>query len=689
MLSCVLSLLAPSLLAASFASPLDWSGDGRWLAYAIEKRDADVLAPGWLFRRPSGASSPAGAASSGRSTHQIWVTRADGAESALIEESASPLSAPTWGPDGRSLYYGRFVPDAAEPTRGRYEIVSRTGFNESRAVPLQLDLELDAEQLGSIGLANPAISPDGRYLAVPKPGRAAGIWVVRLDQDRVVQSFDSARWPAWSPDGRRLSFVIEEPGTSGEPSRSVAIWNRDQGAERRLSLDVKLHDVPPVWSLDGQSLVAVAAPTKGEARPSQLDLVRVGLDTGFGVRVMTLETFATKELAPHDLLRRNLNRRSPLLSRTAGLNRIRVELSLDRERDQALCLIDEGMGEQALRWCNTRTQNTFKRFHPLDPTLAISATALAPDGQSVAFRLEGSDGRGLPAVCDLSTEAITLIAPDDETRDQWLGELALRSIGLIEQGPRVHGDEFAKARATVLPAPSELRGDAPRLFRLKRLAKIAGGLLDRSAQTGSPLDREAGALEEYALFFDYLREDYRTVESRLDRLASASESPDERLRWSLLQAQVLMGLGAADRARGIIEYVARATARQGVEETPLGPIVSEMESPEREWSRVLNWLLSATMIERSKGRSGIADDAEALEPSPGGWEPNGFGPSPPDAPPPPFVPGEAAPDPLDPDHTDAPIAPIPRLRRELIPAEIDQEEPPGVLLPRRIIPLND
>lgn len=695
MLSCVLGLLAPSLLAASFASPLDWSGDGRWLAYAIEKRESPALSPGWLFRRQLGADPSAGAASGGRSTHQLWVTRADGSESALIEESSSPMSPPVWGPDGRSLFRGGFVVDEDAPgTRGRYEIVARTGLDESRSIPVQLDLELNAEQLASIGLAAPVISSDGRYLAVPKPGEAAGVWVVRLDQDRVVKSFDSARSPAWSPDGRRLSLVIEEPGTSGEPSRSIAIWNRDRGDERRLDLDVALLDAPPAWSLDGQSLLAVAAPTGGRAGPPQLDLVRVNLDTGFAIRVMTLETFA-----PNDLFRQNANRRSPLLSRTAGLNQIRVELSLDRERDQALCLIDAGIGDRAFKWCNTRVGNTFKRFHPLDPTIALGAATLSPDGQSVAFRVEGGDGRGLPAVCDLSTEAVTLIAPDDDARARWLGELALRSIGLIEQGVRIGGDKGATARATVLPIPGELNAEPPRLFRLKRLATIAGGLIDTTHRAGSPSAREVDPLEEHALFFDYLRGDYEAAAMRINRLEAESKSAEDRLRWSLLRAQVLMGQGEFDRARGIVDYVARATAarRREVEQTPLGPVVSEIANPEHEWSRFLDQKLSESARARSQPGLGMTDDSDHLEPSPEGWEP--IGPVPVDPPRAPIIPDEGNPAALDPDQFNAPIAPMPRARRVPIPDEGNvppEDEAPGFgrIIPLdepvpRVIPLND
>jgi len=682
MLSCVLGLLAPSILAASFASPLDWSADGRWLAHTIDKPDSPASPPDWLFLRNSAADAAPG----GPSTHQVWVTRSDGTESVLIEESRWPLSAPTWGSDGRSLFYGRFVPEAGNAdaeessVRGRYEVVARTGLDpsQSRAIPLQHDLELDAERLASIVAASPAVSSDGRHLAVPKPGRAAGIWVVRLDQDQVVQGFDAARSPAWSPDGRRLSFVRETPGTPGEAGRSIVIWDRDRGTERRIDMDVALLDAPPCWSLDGQSLLAVAAPVVGQARPPQVDLVRVNPETGLVVRVMTLETFA-----PNDQFRANANRRSPLLSRIVGANRIKLELSFDRERDQALCLIDAGMGEQAFKWCNTRTQNTFKRFHPFDPTIRAGAPNLAPDGQSVAFRVEGRGGLGLPAVCDLTTEEVTLIAPDEDARVRWLSELAFRSIELIEQGIRIRGGDGSPSRATVLPIPGELAGDHPRLFRLKRLAKIAGGLLDQSPSPHSPSTLQSGALEEYAFFFDYLRGDYRAAESRLDRLQDEAESPEDRLRRLLLRAQVLMGQGEMDRARGIVDYVVGATAaeRRSVEETPIGPVVSEVSNPDREWSRRLAQRLTEVARTLSKEGSGIDGEVDLLEPRLDGWEPDGHGEAPP-----PFDPDEEDLDVLVPDQFGAPIAPIPRARyAPFPPQEIEPGDEPGL----RIIPLND
>ena len=196
--------------------------------------------------------------------HRIWVTHHGEQESALIEESQWPLSSPTWGADGRTLIFGRFSPDqdvtATSSVRGRYEIVVQSGLDQKRVILMQADLELDAEQLASISMLKPAVSSDSRYVAVPRPGKTPGLWVIRLDQDRVIKSIDSARYPAWAPDGLRLLFLKEAAGPLGGPIRSIALLNHDMGPERPVNTDVTLLDAPPLWSLDGQSILAIAHP---------------------------------------------------------------------------------------------------------------------------------------------------------------------------------------------------------------------------------------------------------------------------------------------------------------------------------------------------------------------------------------------------------------------------------------------
>ena len=51
---------------------------------------------------------------SGAYLGRIWATHRDAEPSVLIEESAWPLTAPSWRPIGRSIVFGRFVPESME-----------------------------------------------------------------------------------------------------------------------------------------------------------------------------------------------------------------------------------------------------------------------------------------------------------------------------------------------------------------------------------------------------------------------------------------------------------------------------------------------------------------------------------------------------------------------------------------------
>ncbi len=668
-------ILASSLLAASFAAPMQWSPNGQWLAYTIIDSETSALPEGWLLSRdakastnavsPTDASGPAGREPG---KHRIWVTRHGSSESVLIEESRWPLSSPTWQPDGRSLIYGRFTPDdpdAASPSsiHGRYEIVVRSALDQKRVLLVQPDLELTPEQLAAISMLKPAVSSDSRYLAVPRPGKTPGFWVLRLDQDRVVKTVDSAQYPAWAPDGLRLIFLKEAASPTGGASRSLSILNHDMGVERPLTTDVTLLDAPPLWSLDGQAILAVANPPRGQMRQAQVDLVRISLDTGFSVRMMTLEMVALA----NDRRRRQVPALAPVDERPVA---IQAELSLDHEQDQAICLIEVEGQEQAVKWCNVRTLNTFKRFHPLDLSLRIGAPAVSPDGRTMAFRVQGRENLGLPAFCDLSSETVTLIAPDASTRDQWLVGLASCASDLIDGWlqPAAGGEPLA--RATILPIPGELIGNNLRQMRLRRLSKFAKSLLDQPIAQ----DPTMGSMRELRLFFDYIRGDYRSAGSRLDELEAASQSPDERLRWLCLRAQILLGQGEFERARGIIEYIGRASRMetQRVEDTPLGPVLTSLPNPANDWSKHLAQKLTEFAQRRLRDPLRAADDPETLEPTPGVWEALDGVPQLP------FAPDDPGHEGLDPDRLGAPPTPLPRLRfgpggQIPVPPEAEQE----------------
>ncbi|MDR3618155.1 MAG: hypothetical protein P4L85_02305 [Paludisphaera borealis] len=642
MLSSLIGLsrvLASSLLATSFAAPLEWSPNGQWLAFTItDVESTSILRDGWLHPKVESAPSTPAAAAPSRvgAKHRVWASKFGANESVLIEESRWPLSSPAWAVDGRSLIFGRFVPvsdDADQPlVRGRYEVVVQSGLDQKKVIVVLPELDLEAEQLAAIIGLKPEISPDGRYLALPRPGKSAGVVVVRLDQGAVVKTIDGARHPSWAPNGLRLLFVQELEGRTGESARVVNILNRDLGSARPLKTNVALLDAPPIWSLDGQSILAVAQTTRAGMHNTQIDLVRIGLDSGPILPVMNFE-------GPSMGGPRNRNARLPMRRPGAGpgfgqaippgpalaadLVVVKSTMSLDREQEQCVAMIEIDGQEQSMRWCNIRTQRSAKLFHPLDLTLKIGSPSISPDGQTVAFRVEAPGMLGLPAYCDMATEAVTLIAPDGPTQRVWLELLASCSADILKTwSPQGLGVKPV-ARATILPSPVEIAGNNPRQIRLRRLAKIANGLLNQPA----PADArdEPTSQAELRLFFDYLRGDYSAADARLAAVEARAADPETRLRWLCLRAQILIGQGELERARGLVDYVARATRPQSheIEDTPLGPVMSTIPNPASDWSNDLAQTLHDGALRRSRSQlvGGMAD-GEGIEnfTPPGVWE---------------------------------------------------------------------
>jgi len=623
------SVLACSLAASSLAAPAEWSPNGQWLAYTlVDAESAPILRDGWLLA--GDASSPKDSAEAcprAGAKHRIWATKVGDQESVLIEESSQPLSAPAWGPDGRSLAFGRFTTaGAADQTlvRGRYELVVQSGLDQKRSIVVAPELELEADQRAAIVGMRPEISPDGRFAAVPRPGKSPAVVIVQLDQGAVVKTIEGARRPSWAPDGLRLLFVLESESKPGEAVRTLYVLNRDMGSARPVKADVVLLDAPPIWNLDGQSILAVAQPAPAPMRNIQVDLVRISLEAGPVIRMITLEMLPTA--AQRGRMTRFTIRRAgpgvppvptptPPVPFTGRPTVLRSVVSLDREQEQCVALIEIAGQEQAIRWCNVRSQSTAKRIDPIDHGVRIAAPSISPDGQTVAFRIEAPGLPNLPAYCDLTTEAVTLIAPDAPSRRVWLELLATSSAEVLRTLPQ--GLDAAKSRATILPTASDLAGNAQGQFRLRRMAKIARGLL---AQPSPEADDEA----ELRMFFDYLGGDFAAAGDRLDAVEARSADPDARLRWLCLRAQILIGRGDLDRARGITEYVARSTRPQSYtfEDTPLGPASTAIPNPAGGWSRDLSRALDDATSRRSRSRTAAnPDDGDEGETIPSGvWE---------------------------------------------------------------------
>ena len=141
-------LLTTVVAAGWVSSPMSWSPDSRWLSYTTAPVPGPVdREPGWLFDgsrgEPSGRDRdgrvPAPARGDGRpGTYRVWASQRDGAASVLIEESAWPMTSPAWSPRGRSVAFGRFVPESTgqqtPSPRGHFEVVIQDALNRKRTL---------------------------------------------------------------------------------------------------------------------------------------------------------------------------------------------------------------------------------------------------------------------------------------------------------------------------------------------------------------------------------------------------------------------------------------------------------------------------------------------------------------------------------------------------------------------------
>ena len=128
-----------------------------------------------------------------------------------------------------------------------------------------------------------AWSPDGIYLAVPRPGRMPSVDIIRTDSGKRVHILDHAILPAWSPDGTMCAYIRRGIG-----NHSLEIVSRRGQAfgEPRSLLSTGPVTAAPFWNSDGRSILIVAEKTTRRTR--EFELVRCPLDSAEPAHVLSL-----------------------------------------------------------------------------------------------------------------------------------------------------------------------------------------------------------------------------------------------------------------------------------------------------------------------------------------------------------------------------------------------------------------
>jgi len=189
----------------------------------------------------------------------IWTSKPDDSDSVQVTNGSPDDGGPAWSPDGKWIAF----------TRGGSQIwiVASAGG--------------EAPRFFANGGA-PDWSQDGRHLVYQ---RSFAIWISDFpnatNERKLSEGYPPALFPAWSPDGRRIAFIL--PTSNGEkPSGCTIVVVKPNGRDPK-TLDLKrprndqCRDV--AWSADGRSLAyaggdagiyTVPRYTESEPKPTQI-----------------------------------------------------------------------------------------------------------------------------------------------------------------------------------------------------------------------------------------------------------------------------------------------------------------------------------------------------------------------------------------------------------------------------------
>jgi len=231
-----------------------------------------------------------------------------------------------------------FATYGATQWRNRYPKVQ--GFNHH--------VYLEGFELPTLntGPSDPAVSPDGRSIAIAARG---WLWKMDITSREAVRltrggSLDSR--PAWSPDGKQIAFVRDDTRDT-----SICLFDLTNNSERVL-VNTSALDLDPVFSHDGRSLFY------SSAESGSIDIWRLDLATNEKKRITTGRELA---LRPQPL----------------------------PDGDQLLYLSKRGSTDSLVVF---NTQDGSSRSLREEPIASQMRPALRPDGRSLAVNLPANDG---------------------------------------------------------------------------------------------------------------------------------------------------------------------------------------------------------------------------------------------------------------------------------------------------------
>lgn len=180
----------------------------------------------------------------GSRTAELWVVDVDGHGPRALTAFQSPITSPSWGPNGTALVFASL--------RG-------VAWN-IYGVPARGGTSRQLTRTGSLNHA-PSYAPDGSAIAYSsnRDGNTE-IYVAGADGSNprrltTYRGIDTA--PAWAPNGQRIAFTSDRGG-----SAQVYVMDRDGGNQRRLIQGFSYTDSPD-WSPRGDKIAFVVRSGNG------------------------------------------------------------------------------------------------------------------------------------------------------------------------------------------------------------------------------------------------------------------------------------------------------------------------------------------------------------------------------------------------------------------------------------------